>query len=209
VLEKPISITQPTAPASKPETPKKQKTKWEEFRKNVWDIVKFSAIALAIVIPFRMYIAQPYIVSGVSMVPTFLDGQYIIVDEISYIAGNPHRGDVVIFRYPNDPSRFFIKRIIGLPNEKINIKDGKITIINDTNPQGFSLEEPYLNEQFHTTDNYTTEEDEYFVMGDNRNLSADSRVWGILPRKLMVGRAFLRLLPIKTISYLPGATEYK
>src|SRR5450759_2356107 len=79
-----------------------QKSKLRKHAENVWDLIKFAAIALAIVIPIRMFIAQPFVVSGESMFPTFHDGQYLIVDEISYIFGNINRGDVVIFRYPND-----------------------------------------------------------------------------------------------------------
>jgi signal peptidase I len=178
------------------------------LRKNAegaWDLIKFAAIALAIVIPIRMFIAQPFVVSGDSMFPTFHDGQYLIVDELSYILHNPHRGDVIIFRYPNDPSRFFIKRVIGLPNETLTMKDGAVTVTNASHPEGFTLNEPYIDEKFLTTDTYTTGSDEYFVMGDNRNRSSDSRIWGKLPRKLIVGRAFLRLLPIKDASYMPGA----
>lgn len=183
-------------------------SKLREHLSNAWDLIKFAAIALAIVVPIRLYIAQPFIVSGMSMFPTFNDGQYLIVDEISYLTGAPHRGDVIVFRYPNDPSRFFIKRLIGMPNETISIKNGEVTIINKDNPKGFKLKEPYLNENFSTTDTYTTNDDSYFVMGDNRNHSSDSRIWGILPRKLMIGRAYLRLLPISDISYLPGSYKY-
>ena len=180
------------------------KSKLKEYAKNLWDLVKFAVLVLAIVLPIRTFIAQPFIVSGESMVPTFQDGQYLIVDEISYILNGGHRGDVVVFRYPGDTKRFFIKRIIGMPNEKISISDGKVKITNKENPNGFILDEPYINEKFSTTQEYTTGNDEYFVMGDNRNHSSDSRFWGILPKKLMIGRAFLRLLPIKDISYLPG-----
>lgn len=175
----------------------------------LWDLVKFAIIALIIVIPIRMFIAQPFVVSGESMFPTFHDGEYLIVDEISYIVGTPHRGDVVIFRYPGDTKRFFIKRIIGLPNEEISIKNGVVTIINKENPNGFTLTEPYIDESFNTNTSYKTGIDEYFVMGDNRNRSSDSRTWAEplttkLTRKLMIGRAYLRLLPFKSISYLPG-----
>ena len=174
---------------------------------SAWELIKFAAIALAIVVPIRMFIAQPFVVSGESMVPTFQDGQYLIVDEISYITVGPHRGDVVVFKYPNDPSRYFIKRIIGLPNETVEIKGDVVKIINAENPKGFILEEEYVNEKFSATGTHKVGADEYFVMGDNRNRSSDSRIWGMLPRKLMVGRAYLRLLPIKDVAYLPGAKE--
>jgi len=183
-----------------PPTESKSKKGWAGF----WDLIKFAIIALIIVIPIRMFIAQPFVVSGDSMFPTFHDGQYLIVDEISYILGNVHRGDVVIFRYPNDTKRFFIKRIIGMPNEEISIKNGTVTIINAANPNGFTLTEPYIDEPFNTTENYKTGPNEYFAMGDNRNRSSDSRVWGIVPSKLLIGRAFLRLFPVSDISYLPG-----
>jgi signal peptidase I len=173
----------------------------------VWDLIKFVILAIIIVMPIRMFIAQPFVVSGESMFPTFKDKEYLIIDEISYLTGEPRRGDVIVFRYPNDTKRFFIKRVIGLPNETIVIDNGKIKIINDLNPEGFLLEEPYINEVFDTTSAYQTGEKEFFVLGDNRNKSSDSRFWGILPRKLIVGRAYLRLLPIKNISYLPGSIE--
>ena len=171
---------------------------------SLWDLVKFAIIALIIVIPIRMFIAQPFVVSGESMFPTFNDGEYLIVDEISYILGVPHRGDVIIFRYPDDTKRFFIKRIIGMPNEEIIIKNGEVTIINKENSNGFTLNEPYIDKSFNITTSYKTEDNEYFVLGDNRNRSSDSRVWGTLSSKLIIGRAYLRLLPIKSISYLPG-----
>jgi signal peptidase I len=190
-----------------PTSTQPKKSKFRENAKSAWDLIKFAAIALAIVIPVRMFIAQPFVVNGDSMFPTFHNGQYLIVDEISYIVRGAHRGDVAIFRYPNDPSRFFIKRVIGMPNETIEIKNGVVKIINAENPNGFILEEPYINEKFMTTDTFTTGNDQYFVMGDNRNRSSDSRSWGILPKKLMIGRAYLRLLPFNTLAYLPG--EYK
>jgi len=185
------------------------KTKIQKGLENFWDLIKFAVIALLIVIPIRMFVAQPFLVSGESMFPTFHDGEYLIVDELSYIIGQPHRGDVIVFRYPGDTKRFFIKRIIGLPNEEVSIKNGVVTIINSENPKGFTLDEPYIDEKFDTTNNYKTGDGEYFVMGDNRNRSSDSRTWGEplitkLTNKLIIGRAYLRLLPLKDISYLPG-----
>lgn len=181
------------------------KSKMRQHAENAWDLIKFAAIALAIVIPIRLFIAQPFVVSGLSMFPTFNDGQYLIVDEISYLIKGPSRGDVVIFRYPNDPSRFFIKRMIGMPNEKIQIVNGVVTIFNKEHPEGFKLDEPYIDQAFSTTQTYETGPDQYFVMGDNRNQSSDSRYWGLVPKKNLIGRAYLRLLPIKTAAYLPGA----
>jgi len=184
-----------------------RKSKWKENAKGAWDLLKFAFIALVIVVPIRMFIAQPFVVNGESMFPTFHNKEYLIVDEISYTLRDPRRGEVTIFRYPTDPSRFFIKRVIGLPNEKIEIKDGVVKIINKDNPDGFVLNEPYINEKFTTTETYATGNNQYFVMGDNRNRSSDSRSWGVLSKKLMVGRAYLRLLPFDSLAYLPG--EYK
>ncbi len=179
-------------------------SKFKKFLADGWDLLKFALLALAIVIPIRMFIAQPFVVSGESMIPTFHDGEYLIVDEISYIMGNIHRGDIVIFKYPNDTKRFFIKRIIGLPNEKITVENGTVTIVNKEHPEGFKLTEPYVNEKEFEGSTYETGSDQYFVMGDNRNRSSDSRYWGVLPRNLMVGRAYLRLFPVQKVSYLPG-----
>ena len=109
------------------------------------------------------------------MFPTFHNGEYLIVDEISYIVGTPKRGDVVIFKYPNDPSRYFIKRIIGLPNEEVIIKNGEITIKNKENPDGFKLIEPYINEKFTITENYKVGAEEYFVMGHTHVAEFDEK----------------------------------
>jgi signal peptidase I len=179
--------------------------RWRKHFDDAFDLIKFAALALAIVIPIRTFIAQPFVVSGSSMFPTFHDKQYLIVDEISYKIKGPHRGDVVVFKYPKNPSVFFIKRIIGMPEETITIANGTVTITNKEHPEGIKIQEPYIFENFTTTKTYTTGKDEYFVMGDNRNHSLDSREWGILPRKNMTGRAFLRLLPFKDKAYLPGA----
>ena len=171
----------------------------------VWEIVKFFVLATIIVLPIRMYIAQPFIVSGSSMDPTFATGQYLIVDEISYEFNSPQRGDVIVFRYPKNPSRFYIKRIIGMPNETVEITNGKITIKTPSNQIGFELTEPYV--EFKKKDSSTKKlgDSEYFVMGDNRAASSDSRVWGPVPEKLIIGKAFLRLLPIASASVLPGS----
>lgn len=155
-----------------------------------------------------MYIAQPFIVSGSSMEPTFENGQYLIVDELTYRFENPQRGDVIIFRFPQDTKKFFIKRIIGLPGETVLIEGSHITIENEEHPDGFVLNEAYLTKETHSTIRLKLTADEYFVMGDNRPASSDSRIWGPLPRDLIIGRAFLRLLPVPTLSVFPGVHRY-
>lgn len=176
----------------------------EEKEESVWDIIRFTIIALAIVVPLRMFVAQPFIVSGDSMFPTFHNAEYLIVDEFTYRISKPQRGDVVIFRYPNNPSRYFIKRVIALPGETISINNSTVTIKNSEHPEGFILDETYLH--VGSTGNETTVlgAKEYFVMGDNRPASSDSRAWGPLPENMIVGRAFLRLIPVQKASLFPG-----
>ena len=185
--------------------PTKNDSKFKGYAKDGLDLLKFALIAILIVLPIRFFVAQPFIVSGSSMFHTFVNNQYLIVDELSYHFHTPARNDVIIFHYPKNTSLYFIKRIIGLPNETIIISHGVVTIKNATHPDGFILAEPYINEPFAGGDGtYTTGPDEYFVMGDNRNYSSDSRVWGNVPANLIVGRAYLRLFPLSTISILPG-----
>ena len=133
-------------------------------------------IAVAIVVPIRLWVGQPFIVSGASMDPTFYNGDYLIVDELSFHFRKPAKNEVIIFRYPEDPSKFFIKRIIALPGEEIKYK-GNIIILG---------------------------QDQYFVMGDNRDVSSDSRLWGPLDEKYVIGRAFLRLWPLQELDIIPG-----
>ncbi len=170
----------------------------------ILEIVKFTLIALFIVIPFRVFVAQPFIVNGASMDPTFNSGQYLIVDQISYRFEPPERGSVIIFKYPKDTSKFFIKRVIGLPGETVEIKNGIVTIKNSENPQGFVLEEPYVIHPKEDNLKVTLEDSEYFVMGDNRAGSSDSRIWGPLKEEFITGRAFARLLPIGKLEIFPG-----
>ncbi len=176
----------------------------KSFTTEMIELFRFAFWVLLIIIPFRFFVAQPFLVSGASMDDTFHNGQYLIVDRLSYYFETPSRGDVIVFRYPNDPSKHFIKRIIALPGEKIEIKNNQVTIYNDAHPTGVLLHEPYIS-VMDTPDLQTTlGEDEYFVMGDNRNHSSDSRSWGILPASLITGRAFIRLFPISTADVLPG-----
>jgi len=189
-------------------------------KKSNWSLKEFLVFAfltLIIVVPIRLFIAQPFIVNGSSMSPTFETGQYLIVDQVNYAFAEPQRGDVVVFHFPQDESKYFIKRIIALPGETIEIKGEEVYITNDftTNSEQDTdenldaepilLEEPYVEFE---KDNYLTvtlADDEYFVMGDNRLASLDSRIWGPLKKDYIVGRAYLRLLPINAVDYLPGS----
>ena len=176
---------------------------------STWEMIRFAVLALVIVIPIRMFVAQPFIVSGLSMFPTFNNSEYLIVDEISYRFHEPTRGDVIIFRYPKDTSKFFIKRIIGLPNETVVISGNDVTIKNTTHPEGFTIPQPYVVNTANNTLEKVLGPDEYFVMGDNRSASSDSRYWGPVPRKNIVGRAYIRLLPFSSAKVFPGVFNYE
>jgi signal peptidase I len=177
-----------------------------ESRENFFtELLKFVLIAAAIVFPIRLFIAQPFIVSGASMEPTFYNGQYLIVDELSYRFNEPMRGDVVIFRPPQNAREFYIKRIVGLPTETVTIQNGEVSVTTAAG-ETVELDEPYVVNEGNGGDlTLTLKPDQYFVMGDNRPESSDSRVWGTLPRDHIVGRAFIRLLPITQFGILPGS----
>lgn len=164
----------------------------------VWEILEIVVVAALAVFIVRTFLAQPFLVSGASMEPSFFNGDYLLIDEISYRLREPERGEVAVFKYPRDPKIDYIKRIIGLPGEKVAIENGNVKIFNAEHPEGFVLNESYLPENLKTLGNANVllGEKEYFVMGDNRNYSYDSRRWGAVPRGNMLGLVRLRLLPI-------------
>lgn len=182
----------------------KQRSAIGNFFSNVWGFAKVLLISAVIILPIRAYVAQPFFVRGSSMVPNFHDGEYLIIDELSYNTGLrvPSRGDVVVFRYPLDPTQYYIKRIIGLPGERIVIYGDQITVTNKQYPNGIQLSEQYLPSSDLTRGNVdiTLKNNEYFVLGDNRDNSSDSRIWGTVPKQLIVGRAWLRLFPVARAS---------
>lgn len=169
----------------------------------IFDLIKFTLVILAIVIPIRAFIAQPFIVNGESMVPTFENGDYLIIDEISYRGSEPERGDVIVFRFPTDQKRFLIKRVIGLPGEEVIITGNKITVTKNDG-EIVQLYEDYLNGEFSSYGTWELRENEYFVLGDNRQKSSDSRQWGIVTRDLIVGKTLLRLFPLSGLKWRPG-----
>lgn len=176
----------------------------KKFLLFVWEIAKVALISAAIIIPIRYFLIQPFFVKGASMEPNFHDQEYLIVDELSYRFEPPQRGQVIVFRYPRNPQEYFIKRIIGLPGEEIQVKDGKVTIFNNEYPSGKTLNESYLPADLET---YSDSEakikigaDEYFVLGDNRGNSKDSRYFGILNKSFVTGKVLFRGWPFNEIT---------
>jgi len=184
------------------------------FKGVIWEIVKMVFWVVVIIVPIRVFLIQPFFVQGASMEPNFEDKQYLIVNELGYKTTSIgsafivkpfkelQRGDVVVFRYPKNPSVFYIKRIVGLPGEKIEISADKVKIFNSENPSGFVLDEgKYLSASVMTSGEINmTLGDEYFVMGDNREYSSDSRSWGPVPADDVMGKVVLRAWPFSKAS---------
>lgn len=171
-----------------------------KFFLSLFEIFEVALIAVGAVVLIRSFLLQPFLVSGSSMVPNFSNGDYLLIDELTYRVREPERGEVVVFRFPKEESVFFIKRVIGLPGEKVIIKDGAITIVSGKNSEGFLLQEKYLQEGFRSAGSLEIPlgPREYFVLGDNRSFSYDSRSWGALAREDMVGLVRVRLWPLRT-----------
>lgn len=167
----------------------------------IWEILKIVIIALLIVVPIRYFIFQPFLVRGASMEPNFENGDYLIIDEISYRFSEPQRGEVVVFKYPNIPSQRYIKRIVGLPGETVEIKDDKVIIYEEETTQVLN-ESSYLSENTKTLGDIKTtlEENQYFVLGDNRIASSDSRRWGPLSQGDIIGRVVFRAWPFTAMA---------
>lgn len=170
-------------------------------------LMGFVFIVFAIVTPFRYFVAQPFIVSGASMVPTFHPREYLVIDRFTMRSHDPQRGDVVVFKYPLDPSTFFIKRVVGLPGETVVIEGDEVRVSHGTDVPR-TLNEPYSNGMTDEKTQITLKNDEYFVLGDNRAASADSRVWGPLQKRYIIGEPVMRLFPFSEIEVDPGAYEF-
>ena len=171
----------------------------------VWDLVKIFILAMVIILPVRTFLAEPFMVSGSSMVPNFHDRDYLIVDRLSYRLHQPERGDVIVLRFPKDTSQYFIKRIIGLPGETVTCEQGRVEVQPAGSAQPVVLPEAYLPSRVLTQNckpKQVLGSDEYFVLGDNRGASSDSRVWGILPKDDIVGRVWLRVFPFSDFGFM-------
>lgn len=143
------------------------------------------------------------------MEPNFHDHEYLIIDEVSYRFEAPQRGQVIVFRYPRDPQEYFIKRIIGLPGEEVQFKDGRVIIFNQAHPEGFALSEKYLPADLSTYDQSEAKmavgPGEYFVLGDNRNASKDSRSFGPVNQSFITGKVLFRGWPLNEITFFNGS----
>lgn len=162
----------------------------------VFELAEVLVVSLLAVFLVRYFIAQPFLVRGSSMEPTFTNGNYLIIDEIAYRLREPERGEVVVFRFPKDPSTFYIKRIIGLPGETVEVKNNQVTIT-DTGGKTRIITENYLAMDERTNGDLVQklEQGQYFVMGDNREFSYDSRMWGAVPENDIIGLVRFRLWP--------------
>ncbi len=183
---------------------KKKKKKFSPFFSFVFDLLKLIIIAFLIVWPIHKFIFQPFYVIGPSMEPSFYDQDYLIIDKISYILDKPERGDVAIFISPKNNNNYLIKRVVGLPGERIVIKSDKIRIFNKEHPDGMILNESYLNAGTQTRGkiDQKLEPGQYYMLGDNRNMSLDSRSFGPVKEKNIIGQAWLRGWPLKEAGFI-------
>ncbi len=172
---------------------------FRQFLVSLWSTIEVAVIAIVVVLIIRNFLFQPFSVEGASMFPTFQNSDYLIIDELTYHFRAPMRGEVIVFRPPQNPQDFYIKRIIGLPGETVEIKDGKVIIYNSDHPEGFVLKENYLlDNKTPGAKKITLGQDEYFVLGDNRVASYDSRSWGPLKKDEIIGLVRLRLYPFQS-----------
>lgn len=181
-----------------------------------WEMVKTFALAIAIIIPIRMFLFQPFFVEGGSMEPTFKDSEYLIVYEHGYKqvsvadwkilepSKNFHRGDVVVFHPPGNEKKYYIKRVVALPGEAVAIIGGQVVVYTEKNPEGEVLLEKYLAKDALLSDmtKVTLQDDEYFLMGDNRMFSFDSRNFGPVSKDKLIGRVLIRAWPLSRAGIL-------
>ena len=183
-----------------------------KFFASLVEVLEVAVIAVVAVFIVRTFLVQPFLVDGSSMVPTFSNGDYVLVDELTYALRVPERGEVVVFHdpQPGDYGTYFIKRIIGLPGEHVTISNNAITVYNAANPKGLALDESYLPKGIDTSGTYdfTLSSSSYLALGDNRPESFDSRMWGPLPKTNIVGLVRVRLWPLSDITAF-AAPQYQ
>jgi signal peptidase I len=183
---------------------------FQTFFKNLFSNIVSFGFAIVIVFLIHTFVGRPFLVNGESMDPNIKDRDFILVDTFTYHRRDPLRGEVVVFRAPLPEKKFFIKRIIGLPGETVEVlPTGKVVIYNTENPKGFVLDDSYILHDSTIANTRTLPQDAYYVMGDNRANSLDSRMWGILPEENIIGRAYLRIYPFSSFDYLPAQVLYE
>lgn len=194
----------------------------QKLGKETLELIQFVVTVLALFFFIRIFIGQPFIVDGTSMSPNFETGQFLIIDKLTYHFKNPERGDVIVFKYTKNrpvvtsrvrefltPNTYFIKRVVGLPGEHVTVANG-VTTITSVSGEQITYSEPFVEytDSVKTADMKLTD-DEYFVMGDNRAESYDSRSWGALKAEDVEGRAFIRVFPFKNAGLFPaGLKDY-
>lgn len=181
----------------------------------IFDTLETLVVALAMFAVAYLFLFQPHQVNGNSMLPSFEDKDMLITEKVSYYFREPRRGEVVIFKYPRAHEYDYIKRIIGLPGESITIDQGRVRIFNENYPNGYYLDEPYIGNSLteggpllREGRTFDIPEDEYIVLGDNREMSSDSRDWGTVSKQELVGKAWLRYWPPQTLAFIEKA-EYQ
>ncbi|MFN2500673.1 MAG: signal peptidase I [Pyrinomonadaceae bacterium] len=175
---------------------------WSEGFKLLRDIF----LIIVVFILFGVFFVQPVVVEGTSMLPQLHDGERLLVNKLVYYRiqsvswGHIERGDIVVFWFPNDPDKSYVKRVIGLPGEMVELRNGKVFV------DGRELTEDYLDKDYNQTLPSTpakkVDDHHYFVMGDNRDNSSDSRYWGLVPEKYIYGKAFFRYWKPSNIGFL-------
>lgn len=192
-MTQPSTPDQKTPPAAVIAPEKGMNKLWQAVRENL----QIVAIALVLAFLLRTFVAEPRYIPSDSMIPTLQVGDRLVVDKISYLFHPPHPGDIVVFNPPDVPQlsaiskdNAFIKRVIGLPGQQVQVQQGQVYINNQPLPEKY-LAEPIRYE----LPSFVVPEGQVFVLGDNRNYSNDSHVWGFLPRENIIGRAAWRFFP--------------
>lgn len=201
-------VVHTSAPEPQPKPAERQPDLWRFFAELIRTALIVGILAYAI----RVFVLQPFVVEGSSMFPRFETNDFLIVDKISYHLHQPNRGDIIVFKYPGDLTTNYVKRVIGLPGDTVRIAGGKVTIINAGHPNGVTLDEPYVSDGNTTTlpsgsptSEFTVPANDFFVLGDNRRASSDSREWGYLPKEDLIGRVIIEAFPLNKASLVSHA----
>lgn len=202
----------PNQPAIEPTPNKPTSSLGQDWLRFIAETVRTIVIVLVLAYALRIFVVQPFVVEGASMYPRFNTNDYLIVDKLSYRFSTPQRGDIIVFVYPYSQDTNYVKRIIGLPGEKVIIENGKVKIINNSYPEGVILDESaYLNgvstslSPTSTKNEFIVPSNQYFVLGDNRPASSDSRTWGFLDKSKIIGRVVVQAYPIDHLSWVQHA----